>query len=60
MATLGIRDAFEIGDPRLGMAVAMAAIPLLIVPMALALDQGGGAVTPLASLRRASPITRFR
>lgn len=30
LATLGIRDAFEIGDPRLGMAVVMAAIPLLI------------------------------
>ncbi|MDQ2801835.1 MAG: sugar ABC transporter permease [Pseudomonadota bacterium] len=30
LATLGIRDAFEIGDPRLGMAVVISALPLLI------------------------------
>ena len=30
LATLGIRDAFELGDPRLGMAVVISALPLLI------------------------------
>jgi multiple sugar transport system permease protein len=30
LATLGIRDAFVLGDPRLGMAVVMSALPLLI------------------------------
>jgi multiple sugar transport system permease protein len=30
LATLGIRNAFEIGDPRLGMAVVISALPLLI------------------------------
>jgi multiple sugar transport system permease protein len=30
LATLGIRDAFEIDDPRLGMAAVMSALPLLI------------------------------
>jgi multiple sugar transport system permease protein len=30
LATLGIRNAFEIGDPQLGMAVVISALPLLI------------------------------
>ena len=30
LATLGIRDAFEIGEPQLGMAAVMSALPLLI------------------------------
>lgn len=30
LATLGIRDAFEIANPRLGMAAVMSALPLLI------------------------------
>ncbi len=30
LATLGIRDAFEIGNPQLGMAAVMSALPLLI------------------------------
>ena len=30
LATLGIRDAFVLGDPRLGMAVVMSALPLLV------------------------------
>jgi multiple sugar transport system permease protein len=30
LATLGIRDAFTVGDPRLGVAVMMSALPLLI------------------------------
>jgi multiple sugar transport system permease protein len=30
LATLGIRDAFVLGDPRLGMAVVISALPLLI------------------------------
>ena len=30
LATLGIRDAFEIDNPRLGMAAVMSALPLLI------------------------------
>jgi multiple sugar transport system permease protein len=30
LATLGIRNAFEIGDPRMGMAVVISALPLLI------------------------------
>ncbi|MEJ0016723.1 MAG: sugar ABC transporter permease [Acetobacteraceae bacterium] len=30
LATLGIRDAFEIGDPAMGMAVVISALPLLI------------------------------
>lgn len=30
LATLGIRNAFELGDPRLGMATVLTALPLLI------------------------------
>jgi multiple sugar transport system permease protein len=30
LATLGIRDAFELAEPRLGMAAVMSALPLLI------------------------------
>jgi multiple sugar transport system permease protein len=30
LATLGIRDAFELGDPRMGMACVICALPLLI------------------------------
>jgi multiple sugar transport system permease protein len=30
LATLGIRDAFELGDPRMGMAAVITALPLLI------------------------------
>jgi multiple sugar transport system permease protein len=30
LATLGVRDAFTVGDPRLGMAAMMSALPLLI------------------------------
>jgi multiple sugar transport system permease protein len=30
LATLGIRNAFELGDPALGMATVLAALPLLI------------------------------
>jgi multiple sugar transport system permease protein len=30
LATLGIRDAFEVGNPQLGMAAVMSALPLLI------------------------------
>ena len=30
LATLGIRDAFELGDPPLGMATVISALPLLI------------------------------
>lgn len=30
LATLGIRDAFELGDPRLGIAAVVSALPLLI------------------------------
>ncbi len=30
LATLGIRDAFELGNPRLGMACVLSALPLLI------------------------------
>jgi multiple sugar transport system permease protein len=30
LATLGIRDAFEIDNPQLGMAAVMSALPLLI------------------------------
>jgi multiple sugar transport system permease protein len=30
LATLGIRDAFELGDPRMGMACVISALPLLI------------------------------
>ena len=33
LATLGIRDAFELGDPRMGMSVAISALPLLILLM---------------------------
>jgi multiple sugar transport system permease protein len=36
LATLGIRDAFELGDPRLGMAAVISALPLLI-PMVIIL-----------------------
>jgi len=30
LATLGIRDAFELGDPRMGMAAVISALPLLV------------------------------
>src|SRR5204862_6856303 len=30
LATLGIRDAFDLANPRLGVAVVMSALPLLI------------------------------
>ncbi len=30
LATLGIRDAFELGNPGMGMAAVMSALPLLI------------------------------
>ena len=30
LATLGIRDAFEVSNPQLGMAAVMSALPLLI------------------------------
>jgi multiple sugar transport system permease protein len=30
LATLGIRDGFDLAQPRLGMAVMMTAVPLLI------------------------------
>ena len=30
LATLGIRDAFDIGQPRLGVAAVMSALPLMI------------------------------
>lgn len=30
LATLGIRDAFELGDPRMGMACVISALPLLV------------------------------
>ena len=30
LATLGIRDAFEVANPQLGMAAVMSALPLLI------------------------------
>jgi multiple sugar transport system permease protein len=30
LATLGIRDAFELGNPRLGMACVLSALPLLV------------------------------
>jgi multiple sugar transport system permease protein len=36
LATLGIRNAFELGDPRLGMATVLTALPLLI-PLAILL-----------------------
>jgi multiple sugar transport system permease protein len=36
LATLGIRNAFELGDPRLGMATVLTALPLLI-PLVLLL-----------------------
>ena len=36
LATLGIRNAFELGDPKLGMATVLTALPLLI-PLAILL-----------------------
>jgi multiple sugar transport system permease protein len=30
LATLGIRDAFDLANPRLGVAVVMSALPVLI------------------------------
>jgi multiple sugar transport system permease protein len=30
LATLGIRDAFELGNPHMGMAAVISALPLLI------------------------------
>jgi len=39
LATLGIRNAFELGDPRLGMSVVMTALPLLIPLVILLMRQ---------------------
>jgi len=39
LATLGIRNAFELGDPRLGMAVVLTALPLLIPLVILLMRQ---------------------
>jgi multiple sugar transport system permease protein len=39
LATLGIRDAFEIGDPSLGVAVVITALPLVIPIMVLLMRQ---------------------
>ena len=39
LATLGIRNAFEIGDPRLGMATVLTALPLLIPLVILLMRQ---------------------
>jgi multiple sugar transport system permease protein len=39
LATLGIRDAFELGDPRMGMAVVLTALPLLIPLVILLMRQ---------------------
>ena len=49
LATLGIRDAFELADPRLGMAAVMSALPLLI-PLVIVLmrklsHRGGAAMS---------------
>jgi multiple sugar transport system permease protein len=39
LGTLGIRDAFELGDPRLGVAVVITALPLVIPLMVLLMRQ---------------------
>jgi multiple sugar transport system permease protein len=39
LATLGIRNAFELGDPRLGMSVVLTALPLLIPLVILLMRQ---------------------
>jgi multiple sugar transport system permease protein len=39
LATLGIRNAFELGDPRLGMATVLTALPLLIPLVVLLMRQ---------------------
>ena len=39
LATLGIRNAFELGDPKLGMAAVMSALPLLIPLVILLMRQ---------------------
>jgi multiple sugar transport system permease protein len=39
LATLGIRNAFELGDPRLGMATVLTALPLLIPLVILLMRQ---------------------
>jgi multiple sugar transport system permease protein len=39
LATLGIRDAFELGNPALGMAVVLSALPLLIPLVVLLMRQ---------------------
>jgi multiple sugar transport system permease protein len=36
LATLGIRDAFEIAHPRLGVAAVMSALPL-VIPLVIVL-----------------------
>ena len=36
LATLGIRDAFEIAQPRLGVAAVMSALPL-VIPLVIVL-----------------------
>ena len=52
LATLGIRDAFELGNPPLGVAAVMSALPLLI-PMVILLMRKlctlGGAVVSVAA-----------
>ena len=39
LATLGIRNAFELGDPRMGMATVLTALPLLIPLVILLMRQ---------------------
>jgi multiple sugar transport system permease protein len=39
LATLGIRNAFELGDPHLGMATVLTALPLLIPLVILLMRQ---------------------
>lgn len=39
LATLGVRNAFELGDPRLGMATVLTALPLLIPLVILLMRQ---------------------
>jgi multiple sugar transport system permease protein len=39
LATLGIRNAFELGDPSLGMATVLTALPLLIPLVILLMRQ---------------------
>ena len=53
MATLGIRDAFDLANPRLGVAVVMSALPLLI-PLVIILmrrlkNYGGAAVSTITA-----------